>query len=183
MNSGVAGDPGGRGATDRGAGSRSGGRVPAAVGAIPVVGGVLRQADQQAQWMQDLVEQNARLIAALPTTLKSLNDSIERFNQSVNRLERTVTRIEGAANAVTGPFTAVAAAVDPGRLAELPDVLDSLRREAGPALRAATDTQRQVALLQATAEKVIALVSDLPGAGLLRRLSPTRSTSSPAPDA
>src|SRR5690349_11192679 len=35
-------------------------RVPEAVGSIPVVGGIVKQADQQAQWMQDLVEQQAR---------------------------------------------------------------------------------------------------------------------------
>ena len=33
--------------------------------------------------MQDLVEQNARLVGQFPATMKSFNDSLERFNQTV----------------------------------------------------------------------------------------------------
>jgi len=51
---------------------------------------------------------------------------------------------------LTGPLGNVLSNLDPSRLAEMPDVLDLLRKEAVPALRAATDTQRQVALLQAS---------------------------------
>lgn len=146
-------------------------RVPSAVGALPVVGGVIKQADQQAQWMQELVEQQARLIGQLPATLKTLNDSIERFNQTVDRLDRATNRIESTAGALTTPLAAVASTFDPARLAELPEVLDMLRKEAAPALRAATDTQRQVALLQATVERIIAIVSELPGAGFVKRMA------------
>jgi ABC-type transporter Mla subunit MlaD len=150
---------------------KQGSRVPAAVGALPVVGGIVKTADQQAQWMQELIEQQARLVGQLPTTLKTLNDSIEKFNQTVNRLERTANRIESTTGVLTGPLATVAATLDPARLAELPDVLDSLRREAAPALRAATDTQRQVALLQATVERIIAIISELPGAGFVKRMT------------
>jgi ABC-type transporter Mla subunit MlaD len=150
---------------------KQGSRVPAAIGALPVVGDIVKSADQQAQWMQDVLEQQARLIGQLPGTLKTLNDSIERFNQTVGRLDRTVARIESATAVLTGPLAAVAAAVDPARLAELPEVLDSLRKEAVPALRAATDTQRQVARLQATVERVVAVVGELPGAAFVRRMT------------
>ena len=131
-------------------------RVPSAVGAIPVVGGLVKSADNQAQWLQELVEQNARLVSQLPATLKSLNDSLERFNQSVDRLDRLITRVE--------------------RTTDLPGLVDSLRKEALPALRAATDTQRQVALLQSTVERVAAVLGELPGAGLLRRLAGGQSS-------
>jgi ABC-type transporter Mla subunit MlaD len=146
-------------------------RVPSAVGAIPVVGDLVRSADQQAKWMQEILEQNARLVAQFPATMKSFNDALERFNQTVGRLDRTVTRIEAATKNLTGPMEKVASALDPKALRELPDVVDMLRREAGPALRAATDTQKQVALLQATIDRVIATLSELPGAGMLRRLT------------
>ena len=149
-------------------------RVPAAVGAIPVVGGVLKQADQQAQWMQELLEQNARLLGQLPATLKNLNDSIERFNQTVNRLEKTANRIDATTGVLTGPLGNVLSNLDPSRLAEMPDVLDMLRKEAVPALRAATDTQRQVALLQATVDRIIAIISELPGAGFVKRMTTSR---------
>ena len=154
-------------------------RVPAAVGAIPVVGDVLKQADQQAQWMQELVEQNARLLGQLPATLKNLNDSIERFNQTVTRLEKTANRIDQTTGVLTGPLGNVLSSLDPSRLAEMPDVLDLLRKEAVPALRAATDTQRQVALLQATVDRIIAIISELPGAGFVKRMTAGRVEDAP----
>lgn len=130
--------------------------MPSAVGAIPVVGDLMKQADSQAQWLQDLVEQNAKLVGQLPDTLKSLNDSLERFNQTVDRLDRMITRVE--------------------RSTDLPALVDTLRKEALPALRAATDTQKQVALLQSTVERVIAILGELPGAGILRRFAGGQSS-------
>ncbi|MDP9117695.1 MAG: hypothetical protein M3O28_10665 [Actinomycetota bacterium] len=151
-------------------------RIPSAVGAIPVVGDLMKQADTQAQWLQEILEQNARLVSQLPATIKSFNDSLERFNQTVGQLDRVVSSIEGATAQFIGPLEQLAPKVerlvstmDVPSLRDIPDAIDSLRREALPALRAATDTQRQVALLAATLERVLALLNDLPGAGLLRR--------------
>jgi ABC-type transporter Mla subunit MlaD len=146
-------------------------RVPSAVGAIPVVGDLVKSADQQARWMHEIVEQNARLVAQFPATMKSFNDALERFNQTIGRLDKAVTRIEGASKSLTGPLEKVSSALDPKALRDIPEVLDAVRREALPALRAATDTQQQVAILQATIDRVIAILSDLPGAGVLRRLA------------
>jgi ABC-type transporter Mla subunit MlaD len=148
-----------------------GSRVPSAVGAIPVVGDLVRSADQQARWMQEILEQNARLVAQFPATMKSFNDALERFNQTIGRLDRAVTRIEGASKNLTGPLEKMASALDPKALRDIPDVLDALRREAVPALRAATDTQQQVARLQTTIDRVISMLGELPGAGVLRRLA------------
>ena len=53
-------------------------------GAIPVVGDLVRSADAQARWMQELLEQNARLVGQFPATMKTFNDSLERFNQTVD---------------------------------------------------------------------------------------------------
>lgn len=154
-------------------------RVPSAVGAIPVVGDLVKSADHQARWMQEMVEQNARLVGQFPATVKSFNDAIERFNETVGRLDRAVTRIENASKQLTGPMEKVAGALDPKSLRDLPQVLDALRREAIPALKATTDTQRQVALLQTTIERVIGALSELPGAGVLRRLVPGREDGEP----
>ena len=90
--------------------------MPSAVGAIPVVGDLMRGADAQAQWVTDLLEQNARLVGQLPATLKSFNDALERFNQTVTALDRSVTRIEKATRTLTGPLdraASVAGALDP----------------------------------------------------------------------
>jgi ABC-type transporter Mla subunit MlaD len=146
-------------------------RVPSAVGSIPVVGDLVKSADQQARWMQEILEQNARLVAQFPATMKSFNDALERFNQTIGRLDRAVTRIETASKNLTGPLEKVSAALDPKALRDIPEVLDAVRREAVPALRAATDTQQQVARMQATIDRVIAVLGDLPGAGVLRRLA------------
>jgi ABC-type transporter Mla subunit MlaD len=152
-------------------------RVPPAVGAIPVVGGLVKQADNQAQWLQELVEQNARLVGQLPATIKTFNDSLERFNQTVGRLDKVVTRIERASSQLVGPLEQVTpriermmTVVDVPALREIPEILDQLRREALPALRASTDTQKQIALIAATLDRVITVLNELPGAGIVRRL-------------
>ena len=129
----------------------------------------MKSADAQTQWMQELLEQNARLIGQFPATMKTFNDSIERFNQTAGRLDRAVSRIESAAKNLAGPVERLADALDPKTLRDLPDALDSLRKEALPALRAASDTQRQVELLQTTIDRIIALVGELPGMGMVRR--------------
>jgi ABC-type transporter Mla subunit MlaD len=141
-------------------------RVPSAVGAIPVVGDLVKQADLQAQWLQDLVEQNARLVGQLPTTMKSFNDALERFNQTIGRLDKVVSRIDAATSTLVGPLEQISP-----QLTSVPAMMESLLREAGPALRAATDTQKQVALLTTTVDRLLALLNELPGAGLLRRLT------------
>ncbi len=64
----------------------------------------MKQADSQAQWLQDLVEQNARLVGQMPATIKTFNDSLERFNQTVGRLDRMVTQVETATNQLVGPM-------------------------------------------------------------------------------
>ena len=99
-------------------------RVPSAVGAIPVVGGLVKSADAQAQWMQEMFEQNARLFAQFPATMKTFNDSLDRFNQTVAQLDRVAARIETASK-----------------------------------------------LLAGTVDRVINIVGELPGAGIVRRMA------------
>lgn len=156
-------------------------RVPSAVGSIPVVGDLVKQAEGQAQWLQDLVEQNARLVGQLPATMKSFNDSLERFNQTVGRLDKAVSRIEGATSQLIAPLEQITPQLD--RMRDIPDLLDTLRREAVPALRAATDTQKQIALLTTTVELILTVLNDLPGASIVRRItgSGTRAESGTDP--
>ncbi len=134
-------------------------RVPSAVGAIPVVGDLMKNADQQARWMQEILEQNARLVAQFPATMKTFNDALERFNQTVGRLDRAVSRIETATKNLTGPLDKVVSALDPKALRELPE---------------------QVALLQSTIDRIVSVLSELPGAGVLRRLAEGKDARSKA---
>jgi uncharacterized protein YoxC len=157
-------------------------RVPGALGAIPVVGDLMKQADSQAQWLQDLVEQNARLVQQLPATIKSFNDTLERFNQTVGRLDRMVTRVEKTTNQLIAPIEEIQPRLERvvslldipsvrASVGDLPGLVETLRKEALPALRATTDTQKQVALLQTTVERVVAVLAELPGLGLVRRFA------------
>jgi septal ring factor EnvC (AmiA/AmiB activator) len=148
-----------------------GSRIPSAVGAIPVVGDLMKSADSQARWMQEMLEQNARLVGQFPATLKAFNDSLDRFNQTVGRLDRAVNQMEAASKQLTGPLERVVRALDQKSVRDIPAVLEALRQEALPALRAATDTQRQVAMLQSTIERVLAVINDLPGVGIVRRMA------------
>ena len=138
-------------------------RVPSAVRTIPVVGDLMKQADSQAQWVQELLEQNARLMSQLPETMKTLNDSLERFNQTVTRLDGVLARIESTAAQLVAPLEQVAPTLD--RI-----------------VATATDTQKQVALLTSTLERVVAMLGELPGAGLLRRFAGGRPDVAPAED-
>lgn len=150
-------------------------RVPSAVGSIPVVGDLVKSVDAQTKWMQEMLEQNARLVAQFPQTMKSFNDSLERFNQTVGRLDRAVQSIENATKGVTGPLDKLASSIDAKAMRDVPDLLDAVRREAIPALKAATDTQKQVALLQTTVERIVGILNDLPGAGIVRRMASGRA--------
>jgi ABC-type transporter Mla subunit MlaD len=161
------------------AGSERSSRVPSAVGSIPLVGGLVRQADNQARWLQDVLEQNARLVGQLPATLKAFNDSLERFNDTVARLDRMIDRIDGVTTGLIAPIEQVAARLE--RVRDIPELVDTLRHEALPALRAATDTQQQVAALAAMLERVVELFGDLPGAGLMRRFTAPGESRRPRP--
>jgi ABC-type transporter Mla subunit MlaD len=119
-------------------------RVPSAVGSIPVVGDLVKQADAQAQWLQELVEQNARLVSQMPATIKTFNDSLERFNQTIGRLDRVVSRIEGASAQLIAPLEQMTPQLD-----------------------------RQVALLANTVDRILTLLNELPGAGFVRRITGT----------
>lgn len=127
-------------------------RVPSAVGAIPVVGDLVKRAEGQAQWAQEVFEQNARMLSQLPATMKALNDSLERFNQTVGRLDSVVTRIEDTASQLLAPLEQVAPNLD--RMVAV-----------------ATDTQKQVALLTSTIDRLTGLLNELPGASFVRRLT------------
>ncbi|MEP7020933.1 MAG: hypothetical protein ABI808_09785 [Pseudonocardiales bacterium] len=127
-------------------------RVPSAVGAIPVVGDLVKRAEGQAQWAQEVFEQNARMLSQLPATMKALNDSLERFNQTVGRLDSVVSRIEDTASQLLAPLEQVAPNLD--RMVAV-----------------ASDTQRQVALLTSTIDRLTGLLNELPGASFVRRLT------------
>ncbi len=64
---------------------------------------------------------------------------------------------------------------------DIPELVDTLRHEALPALRAATDTQQQVAALAAMLDRMADLLGELPGAGLVRRFTDPGQSRRPRP--
>ncbi len=115
-------------------------RVPPAVGSIPVVGDLMKQADEQARWLQEVLEQNTRLVAQLPATMKSFNDSLERFNQTVSRLDRLVSQVERTTAGLIGPLEQLSQRMErlAGVLGDMPGAglvrrLAGLQRAAGTA--------------------------------------------------
>jgi len=78
----------------------------------------------------------------MPATIKTFNDSLERFNQTIGRLDRVVYRIEGASSQLIGPLEQMTPQLD-----------------------------RQVALLANTVERILALLNELPGASIVRRIT------------
>jgi ABC-type transporter Mla subunit MlaD len=151
------------------AGNERSSRVPSAVGSIPLVGGLVRQADNQARWLQEVLEQNARLVGQLPATLKAFNDGLERFNDTVSRLDRMVDRVENVTSGLVTPIEQAVNRLD--RVRDIPELVETLRHEALPALRAAADTQQQVAALAAMLDRIVEVLAELPGAGLVRRFT------------
>lgn len=161
------------------AGKERSSRVPQAVGALPLVGGWAKQADQQARWLQDILEQNARLVGQLPATLKSFNDGLQRFNETVARLDRMIDRVESVTTALIAPIEQLTPRLE--RVRDIPELVETLRNEAIPALRAATDTQQQVAVLASMLDRFADLLADLPGASLMRRFTAQPDPRRPKP--
>jgi ABC-type transporter Mla subunit MlaD len=153
------------------AGSQRASRVPAALGSIPVVGGWAKQADSQARWVQELLEQNARLLGQLPATLKAFNDALERFNQTVGRLDRMIDRVDSVTAGLLGPIEQLTSRLDRAR--DVPELLDVLRREAIPALQAATASQQQIDALAAVLDRIANALGEFPGAAFVRRFTGT----------
>jgi TolA-binding protein len=116
-------------------------RVPATLASVPIVGDMVKQADAQARWLQDVVEQNARLMGQLPATMKSFNDSLERFNQTVQRLDRIVGQVERTTGQLIAPLEQLAQRMD----------------------------------------RLAAVLGELPGAGLVRRLTGLSAAASSGP--
>jgi ABC-type transporter Mla subunit MlaD len=165
-------------------------------GNIPLVGGAIRQLEEQTAAIGKLIEDQARLVAALPTTLRLANDSLVAFASTVQRLDTLVRRLDNLTRPLEEPLTALAPRLerlvpilDMPALQDVPEMLDAVRREGLPALAAVADTQRQVAVIAASVERLmegiddtLRRVSELPGANLIgRRLNRTAAKKVPPP--
>ena len=151
---------------------------------IPTVGDVIRLAADEAE-----------ALAALPGSLALLNRSLTSFAQTVARLDKLVQRLDRLTEPLEEPLAALAPRLqalvpllDEDLMKSLPAVLDSVNRNAVPALEVIGQTQAQVASIAASMERLMHVMDDgftrlseLPGVGLVTRLRGERSQSAPPP--
>jgi ABC-type transporter Mla subunit MlaD len=147
---------------------------------IPTVGDVVRFGTEQVE-----------ALAALPDSIALLNRSLTHFAQTVSRLDKLVQRLDRLTEPLEAPLTelaprlqALVPLLDEDLMASLPAVLDSVSRNAVPALELIGQTQSQVASIATAVERLAGLMDealirlqDLPGVGLVNRLRGADRTS------
>jgi exonuclease VII small subunit len=123
-------------------------------------------------------------LAALPDSVALLNRSLTSFAATVSRLDTLVQRLDRLTEPLEGPLTALAPRLealvpllDEEVLASLPAVLDSVSRNAVPALEIIGQTQSQVASIASSVDRLMkvmdetfARLQELPGMNLVSRL-------------
>jgi ABC-type transporter Mla subunit MlaD len=137
--------------------------------------------------VNDLVRLTTEQIEALtqlPSSIVLLNQTLASFAQTVGRLDKLVKRLDRLTEPLEEPLTALAPRLqalvpllDEELMSSLPEVLDSVRRNAVPALEVFGQTQAQVASIAASVDRLMHLMDDtllrlqdLPGVGLVNRL-------------
>jgi ABC-type transporter Mla subunit MlaD len=140
---------------------------------IPTVGDVIKFGTEQVE-----------ALAALPDSITLLNRSLTHFAQTVSRLDKLVQRLDRLTEPLEAPLTelaprlqALVPLLDEELMSSLPGVLDSVNRNAVPALELIGQTQAQVASIATSVERLMHIMDDavgrlqdLPGAGLVSRL-------------
>lgn len=121
---------------------------------------------------------------ALPESIALLNRSLASFAQTVTRLDTLVKRLDRLTEPLEEPLAALAPRLealvpllDEELMRTLPIVLDSVSRNAVPALELVGQTQAQVASIASSVERLMSItdetfarLQDLPGLGLVNRL-------------
>lgn len=151
---------------------------------IPTVGDIVRLGAEQAE-----------ALAALPGSLALLNRSLTNFAQTVARLDKLVQRLDRLTEPLEEPLAALAPRLqalvpllDEDLMGSLPAVLDSVSRNAVPALELIGQTQSQVASIAVSMDRLMhvmddgfARLSELPGMGLVTRLRGERAVQASPP--
>ena len=144
--------------------------------------------------VNDLVKLTTDQIEALsqlPSSIVLLNQTLTGFAQTVGRLDKLVKRMDRLTEPLEEPLAALAPRLealipllDEELMSSLPEVLDSVRRNAIPALEVFGQTQAQVASIAQSVDRLMHLMDDtllrlqdLPGVGLVNRLRGGATTS------
>lgn len=144
--------------------------------------------------VNDLVKLTTEQIEALtqlPSSIVLLNQTLTSFAQTVGRLDKLVKRLDRLTEPLEEPLAALAPRLealipllDEELMSSLPEVLDSVRRNAVPALEVFGQTQAQVASIAQSVDRLMHVMDDtvlrlqdLPGVNLVSRLRGGSSSS------
>jgi hypothetical protein len=130
-----------------------------------------------------IVQEQALAIAALPQAAATLNRTLVAFAQTVGRLDTLVQRLDRLTEPLEEPLAALAPRLemlvpllDEDVLGMVPDLFQTLRNDAVPALQRIDQTQQQVALIAESVERIMGGLDEtlqrlagLPGMGLIQR--------------
>jgi hypothetical protein len=133
--------------------------------------------------LSKLVSEQAAAIASLPQAAATLNRTLVAFAQTVGRLDTLVQRLDRLTEPLEAPLTALAPRLemlvpilDESVLGIVPELFETLRTDALPALHRIDETQRQVQLIAESVERLmggldetLSRLAGLPGMGLIQR--------------
>lgn len=134
------------------------------------------------------VQEQAAAIASLPQAAVTLNRTLVAFAQTVSRLDTLVQRLDRLTEPLEAPLAALAPRLEmlvplleENVLGIVPELFETLRTDAVPALQRIDQTQQQVAVIAESVERLmggldetLTRLASLPGMSLIqRRRSPT----------
>lgn len=130
-----------------------------------------------------MLQEQAAAIAALPQAAMTLNRTLVAFSQTVGRLDALVQRLDRLTEPLEEPLAALAPRLqllvpllDEDVLGAVPELFDTLRKDAVPALQRIDQTQQQVQSIAESMERLmtgldetLTRLSGLPGMSLIQR--------------
>jgi ABC-type transporter Mla subunit MlaD len=138
------------------------------------------------------LQEQAVALAALPQAAATLNRTLTAFAKTVGRLDTLVQRLDRLTEPLEAPLTALAPRLEmlvpllsDEVLGSVPELFETLRNDAVPALQRIDETQRQVQLIAESVERIMGGLDEtlkalgaIPGVGMIqRRASSSRSRS------
>jgi hypothetical protein len=140
-----------------------------------------------------MVQEQAVAIASLPQAAATLNKTLIAFAQTVSRLDQLVQRIDRLTEPLEAPLMALAPRLemlvpllDEDVLGMVPELFQTLRNDAVPALHRIDQTQQQVALIAESVERIMGgldetlqKLSTLPGISMIQRRASSSRAAKP----
>lgn len=137
-----------------------------------------------------LLQQQSEALAALPSTMVSLQRAVRSLSRSIEqsretiaavhrlavRMDRLMDELEEPVRALAPGMARLATVLDDPVMNDLPATLRQMQDDLLPVVRNLRETQQKISNIAASTERITTLVDDvggrlgtLPGAGLLRQ--------------